>query len=184
MEYYKSLSTDLKRFVKPVDHVELTSSIPMKKHGWVNVPLTSILTNEGILFFKSKGLLLNNTQQIFKCDSNMSSQIHIDDLLTHFGYNIVLDGHGEMQWISDIEGDRIEEPTTNISKSAVFPSRWVKWDNVKTYKIDEVWSGESALVRIDIPHRIVTKDVARYVLALRTLKGSFPRTFEEAAQIF
>jgi hypothetical protein len=184
MEYYKTLPLDTTGFVKPVDYVKLTSTIPAKKHGWINIPLTSILSNKGLQFFRSNGIILNNIQQIFKCDSNMSSQIHIDDINTHFGFNILLDGHGEMQWVSDIDGDRVEESTTNISSSVKYPSKWIKWDNVKSCKIDETWSGNSAIVRIDIPHRIVTSNSARYVLALRTLRGTNPKTFDEAVNIF
>jgi hypothetical protein len=172
--YFKELNKRFDNFLQIVDYEPYFSSLE-RDHYFVRYPTFQALTAQGISWFKDNGFVLRNEVKVFKINSNCSGPIHIDafdNLGTKFAFNFVYSGHGEMQWVDNIDGDLCMIDY----KEEQFPI----FKNIRSFNVVERWSGTSALVKTDSFHRVITTANNRYCISVRTVSGSFPRTFEEA----
>ena len=102
--------------------------------------------------------------------------MHTDQPFT-WALNFVFEGHGELQWV-DIDADYI------FTKHAVMSGeifRYKKYTTIRNISTKESWSGTSALIRVDLPHRIVTNNNHRISLSLVS-RYTF-QTFDTMCQI-
>ena len=165
---YFDLPNHLLYFIKPINYVDLLKN--KAGHDWNTIPTNRFLTTDGILWFLKRSLFLKSTALIFKADKNAEHTIHIDPV--PFAFNFVLSGDGEMQWLTNVVGEKI----VNEHNGA----KYRKYVNIHSYKVSDVWSGKLGLVRTDTVHRIVTKDTDRYCVSIRTINKPNLKTFEDA----
>jgi hypothetical protein len=180
MQYYKPLPEFINNFIiKPKDPSDLVKGIT--GHSWTCYNTEQFLTKQGQDWFKQHQIILTPTSQYFICDSNTTGSVHTDQPFT-WGLNFIFEGHGEMQWV-DIDADYIFNKHTVPSGETVI---YKKYTTIRNISIIKSWSGISALVRINVPHRIVTNNSHRICISLRP---TFPnskykgQTFEEMCQI-
>jgi hypothetical protein len=175
MQYYKSLPEFINNFIiKPEDPVSLVKGIT--GHAWTTYDTNQFLTKQGQDWFKRHQIILTPTTQYFICDANTAGAVHTDQPIT-WALNFIFEGHGEMQWV-DIDADYIFKRQT-VPSGETFVYK--KYTTVRNISINESWSGTSALVRVDVPHRIVTNNTHRICLSLRP-KYKF-QTFDKICQI-
>lgn len=184
MIYHKPLNSDLiKTALYQLDWEELFLKYnpvidkPIS-HNWTNIPTEEIFTPFGFNFFEDKKIKLRPHLRFFRCISNQSGSIHIDSDLYDCAFNFVVKGNGKMQWVS------LEEPefrdgnytqSTNSKGSFKFAPKY------KSLIVDEEWSGECALVRINSFHRVVCGDETRYCVSVRPSKEHF---FKDIINLF
>jgi hypothetical protein len=176
--YFKELDERFDNFLQIVDYKSIFSSTSKDVHKFILYPTDRVLTAQGFSWFKEKGFTLRNKVKIFKILPNCSGPIHVDafeNLGTKFAFNFVCSGHGEMQWVDNIDGDSY---LINYNGEC-YPG--IK--NIRSFNIVERWPGASALVKTDSFHRVITTSEERYCISIRTVTGSFPKTFEEAVKI-
>ncbi len=168
---YYDLPCKLHSYIKEVDYKKIIGS--QNGHNLRPVELQKFITQEGIDWFFKRKLYVRRAL-LFSCSSNFVGGIHIDaNISNEYGINFVLEGDGEMQWAAYSEQNLID-------KKAIPPSAY---KNEKNFNIIDNWSGTTGLVRINIPHRVVTKNSTRYCLSLRTVGNESPKTFEEAMNL-
>ena len=171
------LPVELFQFTKPI----VLESLPLPKivtHSWCSIPITDFLTEEGIKWFADRNLALRSTAFVFKIIKNFEGPIHIDSVgsvSAGFAFNFVISGYGSMQWVNNIEGNE------NVSYNN--DSKYIMYNNVKSFDVTDTWTGNAALVRIDVPHRIISFDEERYCVSIRTQLGTNPKTFEDAVHM-
>lgn len=173
MNNYFDLPSKLHSFVKDVDYTKFL--LPnLTGHILKPVDLHKFVKPEGLEWFAERGLFIRRAR-LFRASKNCTGGIHIDpvDLYNDYAINIVLAGKGEMQWISDLDID------LDIKKASIPNSTY----NVKNFKVIDKWFGTTGLVRVNIPHRIVTKNSVRYCLSLQTLAKESPKPFETAMNL-
>jgi hypothetical protein len=172
--YFKELDKRFDNFLQIVNYEPYFSG-PVRDHDFILYPTSQALTARGISWFKDNGFILRNKVKVFKIISNYSGPIHIDafdNIGTKFAFNFVYSGQGEMQWIDNIDGESYIIDNNQ--------ERYPGFKNIRSFDIVERWSGTSALVKTDSFHRVITTSNDRYCISVRTVSGSFPRTFEEA----
>ena len=174
---YLNLPNEMKNFLKEFDYIDLTKNI--FDHGWKFMPMDSVLTNEGKQWFVDKKIVLRKNAIIFKIPKNVTGPIHVDSTQPEendCAFNFVLSGHGKMQWITNLEATEI---------TFKYNSGYYKlYENIVKFEILDVWEGNIGLVRINVPHRVVTTDSDRYCISIRLEKGSSPNTFNELSKLF
>lgn len=169
--YYKELPKELLQFTKSIDYESLLKD--KTGHDWCTIPITHFLTVEGIQWFTNKKIFLRPKANVFKIVKNYQGPIHAELTSgTEFAINIVINGYGEMQWINNIDATQYD--------STVNGSTYTRFNDVRSFNIVEVWTGTAALVKVSAPHRVVSTDVDRYCVNIRT---SSPKTFEEALEL-
>jgi len=143
--------------------------------GHVNklVNISDFVSDEGLLWFANRGIILPGHVTLFKCINDHTSTIHHDNPVRGFAINFIIQGHGEMQWFDiDVPPD---QPVENQKAFARFTN--IDLDNITAIS---TWSGKAALVNTTIPHRIATTTAERICLSLR---ATHPTTFEQAAKL-
>ena len=173
---YIPLPKEFAQLTKPIDYVNLLKN--KIGHDWIYIPITDFLTDEGINFFASKKFVLNEKITLFKCVRGTVGPIHIDTIVNSnndYAFNFVLSGNGTMEWLSDIKGKCLISNANN--------GHYLVYKDVESCNVTESWSGDLALVKINLPHRVVAFDTDRYCVSVRTVPGSFPKTFEDAVNM-
>ena len=174
MQYYKPLPEFINNFlIKPTDPISLVNGIA--GHGWTMYNTEQFVTKQGQDWFKKNQIIVNPTSQYFICTANTVGPVHTDQ--SGWALNFIFEGHGEMQWV-DIDADYIINKHTVPSGETV---AYKKYTTVRNMSIKESWSGTSALVRVNIPHRIITNNIHRICISLRS-KHKWP-TFDKMCQI-
>jgi len=176
MLYYKNLPRELLQFVKFIDAHNLLKGI--YGHNWIIIPTTNFLTSEGIEWFTNKKIFLRNTVKVFKIEKNFKGPVHSDaygPFDVEYAFNFVISGQGEMQWVDNIQGTQKISNTNN--------SLYTIYTDVKSLDIIDTWNGDLGIVRVNVPHRVVTTNEERYCVSVRTIIGSYPKTFEDAVNI-
>ena len=175
MQYYKPLPEFINNFIiKPKDPSDLIKGL--SGHNFTSYNTEQFLTKQGQDWFKKHQISLTPTSRCFVCDANTAGAVHTDQPFT-WALNFVFEGHGELQWV-DIDADYI------ITKHAVLSGetfRYKKYTTIRNISTNESWSGTSALIRVDLPHRIVTNNSHRISLSLVS-KYTF-QTFDTMCQI-
>lgn len=175
--YYKNIKEPVSNFLRVVDYKSLFSNVK-SNHDFIKYPVVKALTSYGFYWFKERKILLRRNVKVFRIVKEFQGPIHTDFYNkkgTEFAFNFVYEGNGEMQWVEDING----EVLFVNNKDDVYPV----YTNVTSCNIIEKWNGSAALVKTDTFHRIVTQNEERYCLSFRTVFGTFPETFEEAAEL-
>jgi len=172
------LPEELRKCIKQIDYKSLAPK--ESGHRWNYILLNDVLTLEGIQWFLSRKIFLRGDVHLFRLPKNSEGAIHIDGVesnekVVDYAFNFVIEGHGEMQWIDNIVG------TEDIYDLEY--SNYVAYSNVESYNVIDTWSGDMALVRINVPHRVVTTDTDRYCISLRTLPHMHPTTFDEVVKL-
>jgi hypothetical protein len=173
---YFNLPIFFKDFLIKQDN--LVELIPItKSHPWIDYPVNKFINPEGIAWFTNHNIILKSAL-LFRAHANIIGPAHIDGLPnkpTNYGFNFVLEGHGEMQWL-DVEKIEITSYTTlhNIKHT------YAKSASDSNITVLDSWSGNAGIVKINTFHRIVTSDVDRVCLSVRP---SLPISFEEAVNI-
>jgi hypothetical protein len=178
MQYYKPLPEFINNFIiKPTDPFELVKDIT--GHNWTTYNTNQFLTKEGQDWFKQNQITLVPTSQYFICNENTTGPVHIDHPFT-WALNFVFEGQGEMQWV-DIDADYVFNKN-KVASGETFVYK--KYTTIRSISINESWSGTSALVRVNVPHRIVTNDTHRICISLRPDYSKYKfQTFDEMCQI-
>jgi hypothetical protein len=170
------LPEELKSYIKQIDYESLGPK--ESGHKWNYISIHDVLTVEGIRWFLSRKIFLRGDVHLFRLPKHSQGAIHIDgydvDSLD-YAFNFVVSGYGEMQWIDNIVG---QEQVFDLDYS-----KYVAFNDVTSCNIVDTWDGDMALVRINVPHRIVTSDKDRYCISLRTLSHMQPKTFDEVAKL-
>jgi len=172
---YLNLSSEMKNFIKNFDYINLTKDI-VNDHNWKNIPLDVVLTSEGKQWFSDRKISLRDDVLLFKIPKNVEGPIHIDSNRPDCAFNFVLSGHGEMQWIENLEA------TEYIFK--LNGTDYNRYRDIKKFDITDVWTGDIALVKINIPHRVVTTNLDRYCISIRLNKEILPNKFDEISKLF
>jgi len=178
MQNYKPLPEFINNFIiKPADPFALVKDI--KGHNWTTYYTRRFLNEEGWNWFKQNQIVLLPTSQYFICNENTTGPVHLDDPVS-CAFNFVFEGQGEMQWVDVLDGDVSYH--TNIVKSG---EKFVykKYTAIRSINIQDSWSGQSALVRVNIPHRVVTGNKYRICLSIRPDPRVCQLTFDEICQI-
>jgi hypothetical protein len=175
MQYYKPLPEFINNFIiKPKDPFSLVNGIT--GHGWTTYNTEQFITKQGQEWFEKNQITLTPTSQYFICNANTAGSIHTDQPFI-WALNFIFEGHGEMQWV-DVDGDYIfNKHTVPSGETFVYQ----KYTTIRNISINESWKGNSALVRVGIPHRIVTTDSRRICISLRPTNGL--QTFDKMCQI-
>lgn len=171
MKYYVDLPEYFRQFVYHKSDISLLID-NTTDHTWSRYPVEDYITEQGIKWFSERNLRLYDVCNIFNAYQFSETSVHIDTIAkfqNDFALNFVLFGEGNMQWV-DVDGDR------NYYKlnSSVFYG----YTNIKYVEVLAEWSGKMALVRVNIPHRIVTKNLRRICLSLRFYKTCSFEQFE------
>jgi hypothetical protein len=169
---YKDLPRHLLKFFKPLDLKTLSKNIITTGHSWRNIHLNDVIDSEGLLWFRERNIFLRETVFLFKATKNIQGPFHIDNGHSEFAINLVISGHGKMQWADNIVGNRIDSILNN--------SKYVKYENVTDFKLTDTWEGDFGIVRILTPHRIVTSDEDRYCISIRSEPKMGINTFDES----
>ena len=173
---------NLPRYVREflIKHDNLSELIPVANgHTGLFYPTATFITTEGFDWFSNRGIQLRPNCLLFRARCHTEGLAHIDgtslDLESQPGphlcaFNFVLEGRGEMQWVEvgeyTTDGDfKNKKIVTQVPGS--------------TTTVLDTWTGDTAFVRIETFHRIVTTDVDRVCLTVRAL---FPSPFEHAAK--
>jgi hypothetical protein len=167
---YKDLPKELRQFTKSIDYETLLKD--KSRHDWCNIPINDFLTNDGLSWFSARSIFIQPTALVFKIIKNHEGIIHLDN--EQFAFNFVLSGHGKMQWVDNIIGNEILANHNG--------AKYGKYTDVTACRIIDTWSGDLGIVRINIPHRVVTTDEERYCVSIRTIQGTGVKTFEEAIE--
>ena len=164
---YLNLSETLFKFIKPIEleDIEFTT-----RHDWVYKRTTDVMTTEGIDWFKQRGIKFYPTSNLFKIAKNCEGPIHDDGI--DFAINFIIKGYGTMEWVNDLDATRLITRFHNLD--------YIVYKDVKSFNVCDTWKGKLALVRVKSPHRIVTTDVDRYCLSIRS---ESPKTFDEAYKL-
>ncbi len=167
----------MRNFLKEFNHTNLIKNIP--DHAFTYIPVDLALTQEGKQWFIDNNITLKKNAVVFTIPKNCEGGIHAD--MTKFekpdcAFNFVLSGYGEMQWITNLEAT---ECVLNFNNASI-----VRYTDVIKFDISDVWTGNVSLVRINVPHRIVTTDSDRYCLSLRLEKDSSLNSFDELIKLF
>lgn len=165
------LPNEVWSFIKPVDYTRILSVD--EGHDFTTVDLSDFMTNEGIIWFAKRELVLRPKAFLFKISPNYEGPIHTD--IVEYAINYVLGGHGVMQWISDLEATKYTVNHAGVT--------YERFNNIKKFSVSDTWSGTSSIVRINTPHRIVTTETDRYCLSIRTVSGASPKTFDDAVKL-
>ncbi len=174
---YINLPNEIRNFLKEFNYIDLTKNL--SNHDWKYIPLDIALTEEGKQWFFDKKIPLQNYALIFKIPKNFEGPIHTDTHVsakTNCAFNFVLSGHGEMQWLTNLKATEY----TYKFKGA----NYNRYKDIESFDILDVWTGDVGLVRINVPHRVVTTDTDRYCLSIRLEKDSSPNTFDELSKLF
>jgi hypothetical protein len=164
---YIELSSQLKQYLTIPNNLD--ELVPKSNsHYWTVQKLSLFLSDEGIRWFSDKGFALQGSAALFRAPANFDSPIHRDE---PFAFNFVLQGYGEMQWV-EAEGD-LEVNTYEYYT-------YERYKTVSRVNILDKWTGDIALVKSSIFHRIHTMEVDRICLSVR---ANNRLSFEEAARL-
>jgi len=166
MLYKVELNQSIFKFVKSIELDRLKFS---NKHTWISRKIEEVLTEEGINWFESNGIILCPYALLFRIDANHIGAVHNDGI--DYAINFVISGQGTMEWIDVIEGDQFESHYQGLN--------YISFSNIKDFRIKDSWSGKLALVRVNYPHRVVAGDSERYCLSIR---ATSPKTFNDALE--
>ena len=160
MQYYKTLPEFINNFIiKPTDPFDLVKGIT--GHGWTTYNTEQFITKQGQDWFNQNQIILTPTSKYFICNANTVGPVHTDQPFT-WALNFTFEGHGEMQWV-DIDADYIFNKHT-VPSGETFVYK--KYTTIRNISINESWTGTSALVRVNVPHRIVTNNNHRICISL------------------
>jgi hypothetical protein len=174
---YLNLPNKMENFLKKFNYINLTKDI--SNHNWKYIPVDFALTNKGKQWFVDKKIPLRKYASVFKIPKNFEGPIHTDmhqSEKTDCAFNFVLSGHGEMQWVKNLKAT---EYTFNFNGAD-----YNRYKDIESFDISDVWTGNVGLVRINVPHRVVTTDTDRYCLSIRLEKDSSLNTFDELSKLF
>jgi len=180
---YIELPKFFKEFIKIPDNIE--TMVPKIKDtgNFISVPLKTFVTETGLAWFKEHDVFLHPTPFLFDMPPNITSVPHIDsnyDPTKLVAINFVLRGYGEVQWV-DVEGDK--EYFIFPDSDTGSPSVYTTFKNIKNVTVTDVWTGGAAVIHIQDPHRIVTKEARRILLTMRPKITSPNRTMNDFARI-
>ena len=137
-----------------------------------------VLTNEAKQWFNDKKIALYDDAVLFKLPKNYNGPSHVDKMdPSDCAFNFVVSGYGQMQWVTNLKAVEWDQCKDN----GTYYSRFL---DIKSFDISEVWTGDAGLVKINIPHRIVTTDSERICLSVRIKKYVLPNTFDEIVKLF
>jgi hypothetical protein len=136
---------------------------PNNPHEWINVPVTEVFTKKGLKFFSDRNIKLRETTRIFRLIANYESTVHVDSDLYDPAFNFVIGGDGIMQWVT-IDG---VASTGSYTQSNHTTGSYTRFDEFTSLEIDETWTGKCALVRINVPHRVLGGTSDRYCISVR-----------------
>jgi hypothetical protein len=136
-------------------------------HHWGSYPTTDFITPEGIDWFNSNDINLKSNLFLFKCTPNYTGPIHLDG--SSYAVNYILQGEGTMQWFNDPTNKEIIKYSLTTGEKYTFPV----YNDSDDTKILDSWVGTKAVVKVNIPHRVVTEKQARVSVSIRFENGSF-----------
>ena len=170
MKYYIDLPEYFNKFVKSID---ISSIENFYGHTWKRFSPNDVLTQDGLNWFNERNLQIHHCN-LFNLHEQTVGDIHVDVIgnnFAGFALNFILHGEGEMQW-TEIDGE--------LSLQKKHNSYFYGYENIKNITILERWSGNMAIVKVNIPHRVISYDTRRVVLSLRFMQ---PYTFENFEKI-
>ena len=171
--YYINLPEYVKNFTKVIPHKDLLKHV--NGHDWCQILTKEFLTDDGIDWFLTKGIKLKSTALLFKIPGNFEGPIHSENhAKNNFAFNFVIEGKGQMQWIENIQATTKPSTANNTN--------YTVYTDINSFEIADVWEGDIGLVRIDIPHRVVSY-LERYCVSIRTVYDSAPKIFDDAVHM-
>jgi hypothetical protein len=175
---YKPLPEFINNFIiRPADPFEIVKDI--KGHNWSMYDTRQFLTDEGYRWFEENKIILKSKSQYFICNAHTTGPVHTDN--PHkIAFNFVFEGYGNMEWVTVLDGDYVYH-TNTVASGEKFTYK--KFTEIRSIKINDTWNGQSALVKVSLPHRIVTKDSHRICISLRLDTTRCRFTFDEISQI-
>ena len=147
-------------------------------HEWVNVPVGEVFTDEGLKYFENLNVTLRPTTRLFRLTENFVSPIHVDSDYYDSAFNFVLNGTHEMQWVTMNGGVESEGTYT---QSNYTQGSYKRFDTFDSFTVDESWTGKCALVRINVPHRVIGGPELRYCVSVRPTENHF---FNDLVSLF
>lgn len=175
MKYFLDLPDYFKNFINHKNDIDKLID-NKSEHDWMYFPTTYFVNDEGFNWFRSRNLqilkvcLLFNSPKLIDTYANIHIDTMNNDNLNNYAINYVLLGSGEMQWVK-IDGT----PEIREMNSSYFYG----YKNTQSVEILDKWSGSIGLVKINIPHRVVTTDSRRICLSLRFHKKCSLEDFEK-----
>jgi len=181
MKYHRPLPSSFRDLLirKDVDIVNIAEEHKLIKHRWVVVPTNDVVTDEGCEWFKKNNIPLSKYVAVFKLEKFYNGPIHVDAPPQKFGFNFVVCGQGEMQWV-DFDGEPEE---TVWAINGWTSEKYHTFHNVTNVSVIESWSGTDGIVRVDVPHRVLGSDSDRYAVSVRPDWQQCNYTFDEVIQI-
>jgi hypothetical protein len=175
---HKILSLDFKNFFKDIDITSMFLNKNLETWNGERLPTTELLNDNGLDFFKSNKIELNDLSTIFITPTNHKSFIHCDTKNNKIcRINYILHGEGKMIWYSL---NNYTEKT--ITRNSMYDNAYsfIEYKDISNEEIIEIWdgqSGECAITNINSPHNIVTTDSNRIVLSIK-VNESFEKLCE------
>ena len=180
MTYSRTLPLDLRKIILKdnINVPELLIPYNLNGHGWCEFDTNQIVSESGRFWFNHLGVDLSPKVALFKLDKFYTGPIHIDAVPQKFGFNFVMEGTGDMQWVN-IE-ERSYEYTSKTEKCTSTPFK--RFNNTAPFTVIETWLGTDGLIRVDIPHRVIGGSEDRYTISIRP-SGKCNYTFDDMVQI-
>lgn len=171
MIYHKEFDENFLNYgIKKVDWASLFDPNTPHLHEWINTPIIDIFTDEGLKFFSDRNIKLRDTTRVFRLTPNFACAVHTDSDYHDAAFNFIVQGTSEMQWVS-LEG--AIESTGSYTQSNSVPGSFTLFNEYSQLNIEHTWTGKCALVRIDIPHRVVGGPNIRYAVSVRPTQDHF-----------
>jgi len=179
---YELLDPSVKPLVlKPNLNVEsfFSNVVTTRTNLWVPVPTGELVSEDGVLWFNQRGIVLAAITGVFKTEAGAIGATHIDSSPQKIGFNFVMSGQGEVQWV-DVDSPGILEQYEienylNPAPDTIYPQPDI-------LDITETWNSADgdAVIKVDSPHRIMGGTVDRYVISLRPDPATIVnKTYEE-----
>ena len=146
---------------------------------WVPVPLTDLVTPEGVQWFIERGMELSKKAAIFKISAGAIGATHIDNSLQKIGFNFVMEGNMQIEWVDVTSPSHLSQyqigDYINPSPDVIYPYPTI-------VEIKEVCTSTDAAIQVDSPHRgtnILGGNEDCYFISIRpNLKFQQANTYE------
>jgi hypothetical protein len=171
MNYHKNIDETFLSFgIKQIDWKSLFDPTSPHSHEWINVSVNDIFTDEGLKFFADRNIKLRSTTRVFRLNPNFTCEIHVDSDYYDAAFNFVVEGAGEMQWVT-VENS--VETSGSYTKSDSKQGSFTLINDYTNLTVDDSWDGNCALVKISVPHRVIGGPGVRYCVSVRPTEDHF-----------
>ena len=166
MKYYYNLPDRFSSFFKTPNDIQ--RYLPKKTgHHWGMHSLLDFMNPLGIEWFSDHKIYLKSFVLLFNCTENYAGPVHLDG--ASYAVNHVLSGRGTMQWFGDEKKKEVTKYKLTTGESYTFPT----YTDDENMELLDSWTGTNGVLKVNVPHRLVTTDSSRSCVSFRFENGSF-----------